>query len=206
MTLLVYAYTELSSVEASVERLSDKKRWTFEHGEMSSGDEWECEWEQKAARASYRIHVEAQLADGSSHEHSAEFEVLMVQSLSVELDFERTDLDAGHVALSASAGLARFEMQAFDERKSLLVEQARALDGSKELELSWEPTQESPVYVRISVYDDNDIGVELELFSFDVPHENVVFDSNQSTLRDDQVHKLDATLATIQGALAKYDE
>jgi hypothetical protein len=71
--------------------------------------------------------------------------------------------------------------------------------------IEWTGSAE-PVKLAITGYDEHDLPGSLELspWSYDIPHEDVVFASDQSTIADTEVPKLERAYADLEKVLLRY--
>jgi outer membrane protein OmpA-like peptidoglycan-associated protein len=66
--------------------------------------------------------------------------------------------------------------------------------------------KEEPLKLAITGWDEHDLPASLELspWSYDIPHEDVVFASDQSVIADTEVPKLETAWTELQRVLARY--
>lgn len=172
---------------------------------VAAGDTVELEWEQPAGTHSYQMTVRASSGDGA-FDGTTTFEVASAQPLGIEIDFKNVDLSAGKLAFATTRPATRAELAVYGEGKKLIDQVELALDGKgREAAVTWTPTGEQPVLMELKAWDASEAWARIDLFRLEIPHEDVVFDSNDADVRADQVDKLEPTLAAIADALATYD-
>ncbi len=196
----------LDSVSITVTRRTDKKTWEFSARGMTPGETREFTWEQKEGTYAYKMDVSAQGADGGDYGGTTTFEVTAFTGLEIDLDYRQSSMVTGDLVLKANRPVARVELDAFGDNRELIDSVSTDVGGSRDVHVHWETEGKQTVYARLQIYDDAETWAAVSVFSFTVPHDDVVFDSNESGIREDQVHKLEATLAIIEKAMRDYEE
>jgi outer membrane protein OmpA-like peptidoglycan-associated protein len=128
--------------------------------------------------------------------------------LQVTIDLADVDLKAGELTLRMSRPAARVTLKAFSLSGALLAEadeQFAATPAGAPLVVRWTPPAEAVARIEVYGYDVNDYfkGVAITPWSFEIPHEDVVFETDSAEIRPSEAGKLQASLALIQKQLPR---
>lgn len=205
VTLSVMATADLKSVSIELTRTQDGEDWNFKAKMMAAGETKDFEWKQPAGVFQYTMKVVAIPVEGDTYDNSLEFEVSSFEELVVDLDTKRSSLSTGELYIRAERPVGFVEMEIYGDGRRLLASD-RFDGGQRDVTISWEDLGAAAVYVRLQVFENDANYTLLEIFSLEIPHEDVVFESNDATIREDQEYKLDATLEAIVDARRTYDE
>ena len=152
--------------------------------------------------------LSARFADGSEGEMPLSFEIEMLAPLKIEVPRQSVDVDAHKLAVVLDRQPSLVEVELFGPRDAPVesVEVAAAAMGPGEpIEVAWSSGDE---VVRIHVKGTDEHGfwgaVDLFPWSYEIPHEDVVFDSNQSLIRPDEEPKLVAAMGEVDKVREKY--
>jgi outer membrane protein OmpA-like peptidoglycan-associated protein len=130
-------------------------------------------------------------------------------ALQVQIDLADVDLQAGELTLRMSRPAARVTLQAFSLSGAVLAkveEHYEAAPAGSPLLVRWVPPEgEAVARIEVFGYDVNDYfkGVAITPWSFEIPHEDVVFETDSAEIRPSEVGKLQASLALIQKQLPR---
>lgn len=130
--------------------------------------------------------------------------------LEVTIDPERVDLDAGQLELRTSRPAARVTLKILGAEGNVLGEVEQTFERSRAneaLTVRWRAVpRENIARIEVFAYDEAGYfkGVAITPWSFTVPHEDVVFETDSATIRASEVPKLRASLSLIRSTLAKY--
>jgi outer membrane protein OmpA-like peptidoglycan-associated protein len=132
--------------------------------------------------------------------------------LQVSIDRSKVDL-AGHkleVKLSRPADKVRLKV--FGQSGAVLAEVEKSFNGAAPgtvLEASWTPSSEEAVgKIEVWGYDTDGYfsGVAITPWNMSVAHEELNFESDSDVIRQSEAPKLEASLQTINSALAKHTD
>jgi len=148
------------------------------------------------------------LPDGSTGEMPLSFEVEELPPLKVTVDRADVDLARGALAARADRPLASVEVELYDadgQRIGAGVGRAPSpTTGPVRVELA--PATSEVVRVHVKATDAQGFwgGVDLFPWAYEVPHEDVVFESGKALVRPEEEGKLRAALAEVQQVVARY--
>jgi outer membrane protein OmpA-like peptidoglycan-associated protein len=130
--------------------------------------------------------------------------------LGLSIDPERVDLEQGTLELKTSRPAVRVTLKVLDASGKVLadVEQRfEATAANQPLAVRWHGVAAADV-ARIEVYaydkDDYYKGIAITPWSFVVPHEEVVFETDSADIRPSEIPKLQASAKLIREVFAKY--
>ena len=123
--------------------------------------------------------------------------------LQVTIDLADVDLKAGELTLRMSRPAARVTLKAFSLSGAVLAEADEHFDATpagSPLSVRWTPPEEAVARIEVYGYDVNEYfkGVAITPWSFEIPHEDVVFETDSAEIRPSEAGKLQASLALIQ--------
>jgi outer membrane protein OmpA-like peptidoglycan-associated protein len=140
----------------------------------------------------------------------AETKAARLPPLEVTIDPERVDLDAGQLELRASRPAARVTLKILGTDGKVLGEVEQTFErrrANESLTVRWrEVPRESIARIEVFAYDEAGYfkGVAITPWSFTVPHEDVVFETDSAIIRASEAPKLRASSNLIRTTLAKY--
>lgn len=129
--------------------------------------------------------------------------------LSLSIDPERVDLEQGTLELTSSRPAVRVTLKVLDVTGKVLAEvEQRFEDGARQpLGVRWRGVAAADVArIEVFAYDKDDYfkGIAITPWSFVVPHEEVVFETDSAEIRASEVPKLKASAKLVREALAKH--
>lgn len=130
--------------------------------------------------------------------------------LVLSIDPDRVDLEQGTLELKTSRPAVRVTLKVLDASGKVLADVEQRFDATsanQPLRVRWRGVAGADV-ARIEVYAyDKDAyykGIAITPWSFVVPHEEVVFETDSAEIRPSEVVKLQASAKLIREVFAKY--
>ena len=128
--------------------------------------------------------------------------------LQVTIDLADVDLAQGELTLRMSRPAARVTLKALSLSGEVLAEAEQHFDATpagSALVVHWSPPEQAVARIEVYGYDVNDYfkGVAITPWSFEIPHEDVVFETDSADIRASEAGKLQASLALIQKQLPR---
>lgn len=152
--------------------------------------------------------ISIETADGETGEMPLKFTVQMLPPMKMRLVPNSLDLPARTLSVTLERDASRVELAIFgpggaEIGGAMTPSSARAGDP---IQVSWSQQDGEALKMKLKGYDADGFYAELELnpWRYSIPHEDVVFDSGQSTIDDTEVPKLQAAMVEVQNTLAKY--
>jgi len=142
--------------------------------------------------------------NGSSHRFGDKLQIL--------IDRSEVDLEHHRLQIRLNRPAARIELKVFDESHAPLAEKTLELKESsagQPILLTWTPSSDEPV-ARIEIYaydtDDNWVAVAIVPWSVNIPHQEVLFETDKADIRKSEEPKLDESLHRIQSAVSSHGD
>lgn len=149
--------------------------------------------------------LKIRLADDSEGSMPVSFDIEVLSQLSATVPPESLDLVVGSLLVQADRPLAGASGQIFGEHGELRrIDTVEAAEGGALLR--WTPPAEEVLRIVITAVDELGFAARVELFpwSYQVPHEDLVFDSGKALLRSSEEPKLVDAWERIQAVEARY--
>jgi outer membrane protein OmpA-like peptidoglycan-associated protein len=137
------------------------------------------------------------------------FEIHVLPKLEITVNRDTADLVAGHIDLSVNRDVRSFVVEAYG-MDGMPIEAAShfmgAVAGTQTVPLEWTPSTHDVLRFRVRVEDGSGFWAEKNLYPwfFEIPHEDVVFATNESTIRSSEMGKLREPWEAIQETAARY--
>jgi outer membrane protein OmpA-like peptidoglycan-associated protein len=129
--------------------------------------------------------------------------------LAVSIDLSEVDVAAGQLTLRMSRPAARVTLRALSLSGAELARAEQHFDADpagSPLVVHWSvPEGEAVARIEVFAYDTSNFfkGVAITPWFFEIPHEDVVFETDSAEIQPSQAGKLQATLAVIQKQLPR---
>jgi outer membrane protein OmpA-like peptidoglycan-associated protein len=209
-SLTVKANDRLRGVHLELER-DDGKRFTVDHGAMAEGQSATLAiGDGKAGRVRWKGKVIFTLSDGNRATSELTFETAVTGDLKVVYRRERLDLEAQTLEFQLSRPAGKAELVVFDDAGQELGRGAATYHGEAPgtwLKIGWSRDEGHAVVMRLELRAQSSDGavslVKLIPWSVSIPHEEVVFASNQWAIAASEEQKLDASYGKIIAAVEK---
>jgi outer membrane protein OmpA-like peptidoglycan-associated protein len=151
--------------------------------------------------------LSATFADGSAGDMPLRFQVTMNEPLQVAVDRARLDLSTRTlvVTLDRPAGPVEVTAHRIDGTASTGTTDGRGAAPGTPVEVTW-PDGAEVVKLEVKASDTDGFwaGVELFPWYYEIPHEDVVFESGQHTIAAAEEPKLTAAMVEVEKVVAKY--
>jgi outer membrane protein OmpA-like peptidoglycan-associated protein len=152
--------------------------------------------------------LSAVFEDGSEGEMPLSFQIEMLAPLGVQVPRDSVDVEGRKLSVVLDRQPSLVEVELFGPRDvpvdSVVVPSAMSAAGEA-IEVTWTSPDEV-VRIHVKGTDEHDFWGAVELFpwSYDIPHEDVIFDTNQSLIREGEAPKLEAAMVEVGQVREKY--
>ncbi|TNE91176.1 MAG: OmpA family protein [Deltaproteobacteria bacterium] len=129
--------------------------------------------------------------------------------LSVDLTHASADVKSRTLTVDVTAPVARAEVIAYGAHKKVLDSKTTDVSGGPgKVEVPWVGAASEVVLLDVKLHapDGAWAGFTYSPWFLDIPHEDVLFESNQAVIRPEEEPKLEATLTELREVLDKYGE
>ena len=181
--------------------------YTFEREGLAAGKQLRFAWTRDPSVTSATVLVRGLYAAG--HEEMIEIPIQYSYGapLSVDLSQARADLKARTLTVRVTQPVQRAEVVAYGARKAVLDRSEVRLDGAGpgEIVIPWVGKPEEVVLLEVTLHGEGAwAGFTFSPWVLNVPHDDVLFASNDATIPGAEEWKLEATLRQLQEVLDKY--
>ncbi|MBN1652450.1 MAG: OmpA family protein [Deltaproteobacteria bacterium] len=167
-------------------------------------------WSAEPGVHNYRIEVSGITAAGQASA-SSETVVTVMRPLEILLQREWVDLETRRIPFRINNPPGHVEISIFNAASKLIHEadiDLRARTHHEEIELSWPQLKEPIARIELKIFDISDswVGVELLPFRVEIPHVDVVFETNKWKILPNEKPKLDDAYERLVKAIAEHGD
>ena len=148
------------------------------------------------------------LIDGTEGEMPLDFEVEVLPVLELTVDRTAVDLASGALQLEGSRALGSVAVEVFGLGNTLLSSASLnpVPTPSRQQQIEWSPPEGEIIRLEVKATDTFGFwaGVELSPWFYEIPHEDVVFETGKSVVRDSEAPKLATAMNDVLAVLEKY--
>jgi hypothetical protein len=177
-------------------------------GSMGSGDLVEIELAIPVGRASCSGSLSASFADGEG-EMPLSFEIVQLPPMEILVPRERLDLEGRSLELQADRAVEQVEVEVYGETGQMLGHGTAPAGGQAAgtmLGVNWTASEGEVIRIHVKVLDVDGFwaGVDLFPWSYNIPHEDVVFETARWEVLPAETPKLDDVLRQAQEVLQRF--
>jgi hypothetical protein len=177
-------------------------------GSMGSGDAVEIPLEIPVGRASCSGTLSASFADGEG-EMPLSFEVVQLPPMEIQVPRDRLDLEARSLVLTADRAVEQVEVEVYGETGAMLghgTAPAGSEPAGSPISANWSGQAGEVLRIHVKVLDVDGFwaGVDLFPWSYNIPHEDVVFETAQWEIRGSEVPKLEDALSQAREVIHRF--
>lgn len=182
--------------------------YTFEENDLPAGQLARFAWDRDPSVTAASVYVLGEFAAGHTEQVQIPIEYSYGGQLSVDLSGARADLQQQTLTVSVSAAVERAEIVAYGARKAELDRREVPIGaGPGEVAVPWFGDPKDVVLLDVKLHAGNSwTSFTYSPWFLDIPHEDVLFESNASDIPGAEEWKLEATLRQLQEVLDKYGE
>ena len=152
-----------------------------------------------------------EMDDGSSGSMPLNFQATMHPELKMSIPEEKVDLQNGTLNVKLDRPSETYSISLFDSDNEPIGQGFERVDPAFNIgftEVSWEAISDDLAVIQIQGKDIYGFTTETKLFpwSYDIPHEDVTFGSNESDIPVEEVYKLTDVQSEVQTVVAKYNQ
>jgi len=145
-------------------------------------------------------------SDGSTGEMPISLEVQVLESLKLTVQAESLDLKANRLVVNASRPLSRAKVEVFGLAPTPLGSGEVAVGGQTQTEMEWSQQAGEVLKLVLTGFDMQDLPGQLVLspWSYDIPHEDLIFATGSADISDQEAVKLENAWTELNQVMAKY--
>ena len=153
--------------------------------------------------------LSAKFEDGGSGSMPLNFDIQQLAPLKIKLDRSQVDLDNKKMTVGLDRPASRYLIQVLDLNGSLVGEGALNVPQSQNLSpqvVDWTQSDPDPAIIRIKAEDIHGFFAQLDLlpWHYNIPHEDVVFESGSADIQSKETYKLTDVQGEIQKVVDRY--
>lgn len=182
--------------------------WGESHGGAMAGDKITIELDVPVGTHSCSGTLSAQFSDGSEGEMPLSFQVTVLGPMEIKVPAESINMEEKTLVVSMDRQPAQVQVQAYGPGDLLIGEASVPAFGAgagDPIEIQWQGEGE---VIRLHVIGTDVDGFwtakDLMPWYYNIPHEDVIFESGKSEILPAEEHKLVAAMEEANKVLAKY--
>lgn len=177
-----------------------------------AGKEYSWTWPQAEGKATYEVKVEMVTDLAEKEYQDGFFEIAAAVPITASIPPDSVDIPSRSFDVVSNHPPSSVEVEVMGDDLSILGQStfvpSDAVRG-KAVRVTWEPTREGTVFrVLATVRDEFDYYARVEIvpWALEIPHDDVIFATNQHTIPEDEAPKVDKAWAKILEVAEKYKE
>lgn len=182
------------------------KTHKFERTNVPAGKELRFEWARDERVTEAQVHILAEYDDYTEEEQTIGIRWAYAGKLTVDLSRASADVNARTITVRVSAPVDRADVIAYGAHKAIVEQQTVDIGaGPGDIAVPWLGSPSETVLLDVTLHSGNAwAGFTYSPWFLDIPHEDVLFESDQATIRPSEEPKLQATLEELRDVLDKY--
>jgi outer membrane protein OmpA-like peptidoglycan-associated protein len=182
------------------------EEFRFDGGSVGSGVQKTFAWKRDTRVTTAEAYVKAVFDDGFVSEVTIPMEYTYGGQLEVDLSRASADVKKQIVTVQVSHAVDRAEITVYGARKAVLGKREVEIGaGPGEIDVPWVGDPGDVVLLDVTLHSGNAwAGFTYSPWFLDIPHEDVLFESNSADVPEIENFKLEHTLRELQGVLDKY--
>jgi outer membrane protein OmpA-like peptidoglycan-associated protein len=179
---------------------------TFTKKDLPAGVQQRFEWKRDTHITHADAFVRARFESGDVTEQQVPINYSYELPLKIDLSKAHADIDAHTITVQTTAAVTEADVIVYGERKSILSETTVPVSGGPgEVTIPFTGDASEVVLVEVKLKNATAwAGFTYSPWFLNIPHEDVLFDSNSAAIPPSEVWKLEATLKQLQEVVEKY--
>lgn len=179
------------------------------HGGARAGERIELTFDVPQGSHTCRGSLAGEFTDGTAGDAPLSFQIHMLPPMKIELVAETLDLSTRQATIRLDRKASKVEVTALGAKSAELATGLlpTTADAGTPIAVEWGKPSGEPIKLRIRAFDEHGFWSELlvSVWSYAIPHEEVVFATNQSAIDPAEEYKLEAALVEAKKVYAKYE-
>lgn len=206
--LTVTAPRAVSKLQVVVTPGGGKPPITLTQTNVAANKPIRFEWARDPSVTEVEVEVLANFADGSEEEMFLELKLSYGAALSVDLSKASADVQARTLSIGVSTRVDTADIVVYGAHKAELDRRTVPIGaGPGTVEIPWVGSPSEAVLLDVTVHAGASwAGFTYSPWFLDIPHEDVLFDSDQSGIDPVEEPKLQATLTQLREVIDQYGD
>ncbi len=165
-------------------------------------------WDRDPTNPSAECVIQVRFQDDTAEGIVLNLDFTYGASLSVNLNSASVDLEEKTVSIDASAPVDKAELIAYGAGKAILDQREVSVSGGPgRVDIPWVGDPAEVVILEVKLWAGNSwAGFTYSPWFLDIPHDDVIFQTNSDVIDPDQEYKLERTLGELQEVVEKYGD
>ena len=150
--------------------------------------------------------LEGEFSDGTSGSMPLKFEVAVQVPIQLQVTMNDLDLERHRLRVHTDRPIAQLDIDVYGESGQIIGRGRRPGGGQSPLEIEWTQSEGAVTRLAIKATGHGGMATVLDLFpwSYNIPHDDVVFPSGSAVIPEGERHKLTDAKERIDQALARF--
>jgi len=207
-TLIIRSSERIDDAEVELRRGRDRQSFSF--GRISRGSPAEVVFEAPTGVSEWRVEMSGTF-DDAHFELGFEFEFEVSEGLEVQVPLDSVDLDARELVLILNRPAAHVDFEVLRDDGVIIGRGTVPFEGERpgtRLRVPWEQREGTVLRISLTAHDTSGFyaGTELIPWQYDIPHEDVHFETGSDEIRDVESPKIDSAYTQAVEAVNRYGE
>lgn len=165
---------------------------------LEAGQSRSVSWPQFEGKYNCQVSMVATVKDGRTWYVDTKHEIVSLSNLEIDFDLHELRPETSEIKLKANRPLTRITLAVTSSEGEPMAKIDKTLKTpSKDVKLTWKPNEKLPALLEIHAEDRESAWVDYNVFYYQVPHTDIVFETASSMISDDQVKYLKESLDKI---------
>ena len=203
-TLYITPSADIQEIKVGID--ANGKHYDFVKSGEPAGQELAFSWRADSNATIVTAEIYAVFTDGYVAEAVMPMEFSYGAGLTVDYGSVSADRKKEELSVRVSQQVETAEIIAYGAEKKVLGQQTLSINsGPGEITLPWLGTARDTVLIDVTLRNaDSFAGFTYSPWYLDIPHQDVLFESNAFAIDESEEWKLDSTLKELQDVLRKY--
>jgi len=203
-TLYITPSADIKEIKVGID--ANGKHYDFVKTGEPAGQELSFSWKADPAATMVNAEIYAVFTDGYVAEAIMPMEFSYGAGLTVDYSSVKADRNKEEISVRVSQRVETAEIIAYGAEKKVLAEQTINIGaGPGDISLPWLGGVRDTVLIDVTLRNaDSFAGFTYSPWYLDIPHQDVLFESNAYAIAESEEWKLESTLEDLQEVLRKY--
>jgi len=178
---------------------------------ISQGQKFKIELPISAGKAKCTGTLEAVFDENNAGSMPVNFAIEMLNALNISVDRARVDLEKRTLSVKIDRPAAHYEVELLDVDQKRISSGSTSVSKAQNLSaqtISWDAASGEVAIIRVKAKDVHGFSGYTDLlpWNYDIPHEDVIFESNKAEILPAEEPKLVAVKKEVDAVFKKYEK